>query len=166
MLPAKTLSIPKIVLMPGDLHMSETPVRLETLVGSCLAVTYYAPLTQWGAMCHAVMPKGEIGGRYVNMALTQMWQWFSERGVLPGQLEVRLFGGGDVLLADLLPGPSIGQRNIREAWNILARLGLSIKGGHMGGAQGRKISFHTHSGELTVKLVPTLQQTLEKYNCK
>ncbi len=44
--------LPIIVLKPGELALRSTPTIISTALGSCLAITMYAPERRIGAISH------------------------------------------------------------------------------------------------------------------
>ena len=46
----------EIFLNPGDYAFGDEQVRMRTLLGSCVAVTFWHPKLRVGAMCHYLLP--------------------------------------------------------------------------------------------------------------
>jgi chemotaxis protein CheD len=65
-------------------------------------------------------------------------------------VEVKLFGGGDVIALGGEPhhDHSIGQANIILAHLMLSEAGFQINAQNVGGDRGRKIVFNTASGRV------------------
>lgn len=79
-----------------------------------------------------------------------MIERFEERKIKRAEIEVKIFGGANVL--DSLSGPNcpvtIGSQNIRMAVKHLNKNYLSIKASDTGGRIGRKIFFLPETGEV------------------
>ena len=158
-----THELPVIYLKSGELHFSEQPASVMTVLGSCLAVTLFHRRTGTGAICHGLLPecreRAGCGsecrepGKYVECALLWMVKQFSRRGVALRELEVKVFGGADMFGAR--PGAkrniSVGKQNIATAIKVLEKEGLSILSMDVGGVQGRKLFFNTQTGEILLK---------------
>jgi chemotaxis protein CheD len=111
------------------------------------------------AMCHCLLakrpnekPSIQKGSSYayMDLALEEMLKFFRRAGIFPAQLEVKLFGGADVL--EVLAGPeSVGRQNIHFAQRLIAHHGLRLVASDVGGQVGRNILFTTHTGGVRVQ---------------
>jgi chemotaxis protein CheD len=65
-------------------------------------------------------------------------------------VEVKLFGGADVLPVDrtLSARPTVGAQNCQAAVEVLAEEGFTVSASDLGGVRGRRIHFHTGTGEV------------------
>ena len=149
-------------LKPGELFVGEEATLVETLLGSCVAVTMFSPRYQLGSVCHSLLPNcrrerpncGECreASRYVECSIREMLNWFLQRGIRQREIVVKLFGG-----SDLLSGPEgnatrgIGRQNIERAISVLDEEGLLLSVSDVGGVRGRKIIFKTYTGEIFLK---------------
>lgn len=146
----------KIILKPGELFTSETPTLVSTVLGSCVSVTMFSQQLRLGAICHAVLPRdngrepGELF-RYVDRSLEAMLSHFCRHGITSDGIEVKLFGGADMLAAHNNRLRGIGQQNIEMALLIIERNRLRLNANDLGGTQGRKLFFKTHTGEVFLK---------------
>jgi chemotaxis protein CheD len=155
--------IPQVHLQPGELLVTETPQWVITLLGSCLSVTMFNARFHLAAICHAMLsrPRRTVPPcsspaqrfRYLSDAIPAMARRFSQLGMQPHEVEVKLFGGGDIieLGGDPHRNPSIGQANIVTAHQLLNAAGFQINTENVGGDRGRKIVFNTESGEVLLK---------------
>lgn len=146
----------RIYLKPGDIYFSMRPSVVTTVLGSCVSVTMFSAGHGCGAICHAVLPEGKDPGdtcRYVDSAIKRMLRSFERRGIDPLLLEVKLFGGSDVLPAcpQREAGMSVGRQNIESALKVLEQQRLRVTASDLGGPRGRKIVFFTHTGEILLK---------------
>lgn len=142
-----------VYLRPGELYVADQPTIVTTILGSCVSITMFSRRLRLGAICHALLPEGpaEEAFRYVDGSILHMLQRFTLLGVTCAQLEVKMFGG-----ADLLPYPksrliSVGRRNVEIAREVLNSEGLTLLAEDVGGRRGRKIIFHTHTGDIWLK---------------
>jgi chemotaxis protein CheD len=154
---------PRIYLKPGELCFSKRPVVVTTVLGSCVAATFYHAATGLAAICHALQPKCPssdpcvddctVRYRYAVCAITAMTRQMSARGVWPREIEVKLFGGAALMGTTRTAGaaPSIGQQNVRAAMDTISDCGLILKVMDVGGTFGRKIIFDTATGEVLLK---------------
>ncbi len=146
--------LPKTYLKPGDLSVSETPAEVSTVLGSCVAVTFYSPQQLVGAICHAMLPHGGDNGsfKYVDGALRYMLEYFDRRGIKRSEIMVKIFGGADMFEAET---PSkiqtVGRQNLEAAQRILQHNRLHVTAKDIGGGRGRKLLFYPHTGEVFLK---------------
>ncbi|CAG0962343.1 Chemoreceptor glutamine deamidase CheD [Rhodocyclaceae bacterium] len=145
----------EIYLEPGDFHFGAAPLRLCTILGSCVAVTLWHPRLHVGGMCHIQMATpsptgsgGPLDGRYAEDAFVLFDQAVARNGAPFKEYVVKLFGGGNMFPDSGASSIDVGPRNIAAARRLLAARGLPIKGEHVGGAGHRKLVFDLASGEV------------------
>ncbi len=147
-----------IYLNPGELTIHETPVIVTTVLGSCVAITLFNQRTGLGAICHAMLPHGgqEQNFRFVDHSLSYMLAHFYRKGVRPGELQVKLFGGAEMFepATAVRHRPSVGRQNIDTCLALLINEGLMLRASCVGGNQGRKLLFYSHTGSVLTKKVP------------
>lgn len=143
----------QVFLLVGQGGLYSRPTLVQTVLGSCVSVTMYAPKVRWGGMFHALLPKAEdFSGkrttgddfRYVDSAIRQLLNEFAAAGIAPASLECKVFGGASPL-HQCCDG-SAGSRNIAAAMQVLADLGIPIAASSVGGNEGRKLIFRTDTG--------------------
>jgi chemotaxis protein CheD len=159
--------LPDLDLQPGELYLARNPAILRTILGSCVGVTFWSARLRAGAMCHGVLPRcpkvwppgcsPAEGYRYVDFSIRYLAQQFDALGVRPRELAVKLFGGADVLPIAAWRGakPTVGAQNCRAAVEVLLEEGFTVHASDLGGVRGRRIHFHTGTGEVLVhRLAP------------
>ena len=141
---------PQIVtLHPGDVACLGRGERLETLLGSCVAIVLTDPHRTVGAMCH-VVHAGRPGGSpsretaYGDSALASMGMLLRDRGIDPGQCLAWVYGGGHMFPGQV--GASsrqvdVGAANFEWALGALHRAGIRILGVALGGYAYRKLRW-------------------------
>ncbi|ANA40731.1 MULTISPECIES: chemotaxis protein CheD [Geobacter] len=144
--------LPHIYLKPGEFHFATKPTVVTTVLGSCVSVTMFDVFSRAAAICHALLPDGprDDAFRYVDSSIFRMLEMFMSRGITPRQLQVKLFGGSDMLGATA-SRPGVGSRNVDIAHQVLASEGLEVVAADVGGTRGRKLFFYTHTGEVLLK---------------
>jgi chemotaxis protein CheD len=159
-LPAADL--PKRYLKPGDLMICREPCEVTTVLGSCVAVTFFSARLKLAAICHAMLPAPRRAGdrvdfwanrwKYVSAAVAELIGCFQRAGP-PGDVEVKIFGGAHLLQsgAAVEPTASVGSANVAFAHQLLAAAGYAILAADVGGTIGRKLVFNTLSGAVHVK---------------
>ena len=148
-----------VFLKPGQMVVSSVPLLVTTLLGSCVAVTMFIPRLQLGAICHAQLPscgkkacnhQHPDAGKYVDCAIMAMLEQLEAKGAERREIEAKLFGGSDMFDA-YSRGRSVGRQNMEMAAGMLERESVRVVREDLGGGRGRKIVFHTHTGEVLLK---------------
>jgi chemotaxis protein CheD len=155
-------SIPEIYVQPGEAHLSSEPVVFRTVLGSCVGVTFLIPRLGIGAICHPMLPRYPVkpvpgmptasGRRYVDFTIRDLARQFDEAGARRAEVQVKLFGGGDVLkVSSESTRPTVGKLNCEAALRVLSEEGFSVIASSLGGTCGLSIQFHTGTGEVLLK---------------
>lgn len=146
-----------VFLNPGDFYCARRPAVVETILGSCVAITLYSSRLRTGAICHAMLPypaEGSRAGEFVEGAISAILERMTGCGARRDELETKLFGGSTVLTLQDENGTqrdSLGDQNINAALATLASLGLRLKARDTGGDTGRKLFFFTETGDVYVR---------------
>ncbi len=154
--------LPQTHLNAGGLVITSDPQWVLTVLGSCVSVTFFCPHPRLAAICHAMLPEPRDASpasrlaepyRFLSLALPAMLDAFHRRNLGANDIEVKVFGGANVLQGG--PGRAqdlwVGNANILAARRHLTAAGLTIRAENVGGIRGRKIIFNTHSGDVLHK---------------
>ncbi len=157
--------LPVITLKPAELFISERPSIVRTVLGSCVSVTMFDRRLGISAICHALLPRSDESSeldshtsgpyKYVNSVVPLMVQRLRNYGVEIDDLEVKLFGGADMMTART-GRPNyhpVGKSNIDAVIQAITAQNLQVKVSDVGGHMGRKILFYTHTGEVLLKRI-------------
>jgi chemotaxis protein CheD len=89
----------------------------------------------------------------VDFSIRYLAQQFDALGANRRDLEVKMFGGADVLpIAESRQGTlTVGAQNCMAATEILAEEGFTVSASDVGGVRGRRIHFHTGSGAVLLQ---------------
>jgi chemotaxis protein CheD len=144
-------------LHPGQMCFCDRPSRVETVLGSCVAVTMWNPRLRVGCICHAVLPRSRDALndplKYVDSSIQSMLNVLERHSSRRQDLEVKLFGGASMRRtpSNLM---SVGQQNVHAAIALLQEEGFTLRTSDTGGSAGRKLLFYTATGEVYVKRIP------------
>lgn len=150
--------IREIFLNPGDYAFGDDQVRMRTLLGSCVAVTFWHPKLRIGAMCHYLLParapsqSEPPGGKYAEDVIPLIAARFQDQGLSAKAFQVKMFGGSN-MFPDLSLGESltIGSKNIQVGLAELSRCGFNIVNFDLAGGTNRTVVFDLWSGEVWVR---------------
>jgi chemotaxis protein CheD len=127
-----------------------------------VGIAFRVPRLGLGALCHPMLPRSparqsvpltrSAGRRYVDFAIRDLARQFDALGARRQEIEVKLFGGGDVLVMVNDAGrSSVGKLNIESAMRVLDEEGLTIMASSLGGKRGVNIFFNTKTGEVLLQ---------------
>ena len=164
-----TTDLPQRYLQPGDLLICREPCVVTTVLGSCIAVTFFSARLKLAAICHAMLPfplpghsessiPRQLPWKYVSGALPELMRCFLPSGPR-SDVEVKIIGGARVLqtTAAASARESVGSANIACARRLLSEAGFAICARDVGGTMGRKVVFDTRSGDVHVKCLRQTQ---------
>ena len=144
----------KVYLQPGQLYAAAQPSAITTVLGSCVAVCLWDPVSAIGGMNHYLLPffagAGKGTPRFGNVAMTQLVDRLIALGALRGRLQAKVFGGACVLEAFQARQGHLGEKNASVALKLLEELGIPVVSRDVGGRSGRKLIFHTDLGNAWV----------------
>ncbi len=143
-----------VFLHPGQLMILDEPTTITAVLGSCVAVCLWDPVRGLGGITHFLLPHGrgsESGLRYGDVATEALVMNMLARGSLVENLRARLFGGACVLEPLRIPAHSLGNANVAAAQAVLRRHAIPLVSSDVGGSRGRRLVFHTQSGETEVE---------------
>jgi chemotaxis protein CheD len=154
-MPGSDTALPEIHIHPGESRLVTEPVILRTVLGSCIGLAFLVPRLGVAALCHPMLPtappnaRSPAGCRYVDFAIRDLARQFDARGARRTEVQVKLFGGGDVLLVPRgTTRPTVGRMNQEAALRVLAEEGFSVAASSLGGICGLNLRFHTGTGEV------------------
>jgi chemotaxis protein CheD len=98
---------------------------------------------------------GDHPWKYVSTVIPEMRRRFLRKGGVAAGMEVKFFGGADLLQNSADPASTrIGPQNVAFARQLLAELGFRIVASDVGGNKGRKLIFNTGTGDVRIKRLP------------
>lgn len=154
--------MPHVYLLVGQGGLYTSPTMVQTVLGSCVSVTFYCSKHRWGGIFHALLPRmGDFPGRrtggdhfrYVDSSIWYLLRKFAKAGVSPDSLECKVFGGASPLHQKC--DTAAGLRNVEAAMDVLAREGIAVSASSVGGNDGRKLFFRTDTGLVLQKRFKT-----------
>lgn len=169
----KPVGAAEVVLAPGQVSFATRPTRLRTLLGSCVAITFWHPQRLIGGMCHFMLPRRlhsqqPLDGRYADEALELLLRHAHVNGTHARDYHVKLFGGGKMFpeLQRHKPTQDVASLNIRAALDLAERYHLHLTAQDMGSTGYRTIMFDLWNGNVWVRHQPMgiLQQDAYQKN--
>jgi chemotaxis protein CheD len=135
-----------LTLHPGDVYCAGAGVRMETLLGSCVAIVLTDPRRTVGAMCHivhtgrAASTGSAPATAQAEAALQRLYDLLRERSIDPARCEAYVYGGGN-MFPGLFPQRHVGLNNTEWVLDALAEDGVTVLHSDVGGNRYRRLSW-------------------------
>lgn len=142
-----------VKVFPGEHYVTtDEGEMLVTILGSCVAACIRDPLAGLGGMNHFMLPEAAGSGwdtlsasmRYGNVAMERLINEILARGGSRQRLEIKVFGGGNVMNSTA----NIGHRNADFVERYLADEALPIAAHHLRGSLPRRVHYFPGSGKV------------------
>lgn len=151
--------VAEVYLYPGQAHLARKPAIIRTILGSCVGVTFWSSRLGVGALSHSQLPrcpsnanlKRAVGHRYVDYTIRDLARQFDKLGAVRAEMQVKLFGGADVLVVQNGGRPTVGRLNYEVAIEVLREEGFEVNAQSIGGTSGLHICFDTRTGEVKLR---------------
>jgi chemotaxis protein CheD len=153
----------------GEVYFGAGDLQVETLLGSCVAITFWHPVLHLGGLCHFLLPArrhqpcsdAELDCRYGEEALLHLLQEVRNRDTRVADYQVKVFGGGSILGLET-SHVSVGQANADFALEILHRQQIQVSAQDIAGVGYRYLRFDLNNGDVWVRHGHVARQGLEK----
>jgi len=142
----------------GELKVAKAPDKLVALgIGSCVAITFYAPELKVGALAHIMLPdstkSGPVGSptKYADLAVDRLIEETAKLGSKKKDIEAKIIGGAN-MFPHLKHAPiEVGRLNVEAVREKLKKEGIRLVGEAVGGSVGRSVEFSTAAGSVTIR---------------
>jgi len=151
--------LPQYYLQGTGALICHTPCEVITVLGPCVAVTFFSARFHIASICHCMLPapakgetptaQGAARWKYVSEAVPALSRHARKLSSRPASVEVSLFGGSNLFHKD--SSDDVGMANVTLARELLARDGFKINKFDVGGDTGRKIVFDMQTGVVRVQ---------------
>ncbi len=176
-------TVPQRFLPIGDYYFGSDPIRVHTVLGTCIAITLWHPVSRLGGICHYLLPtRGSSStsmraprGVYADEVMLLFGESLRRSRTRPKEYVVKIFGGGN-MFPDQMRGlgctgrgctdplreacPSVGCKNIFAGRRLLAEGGFSITAQDVGGHGSRQVLFDIWNGDVWVRQGGTMGESL------
>lgn len=163
-------------ILPGEFYVSTQGEMIATVLGSCVSACIRDRVLGIGGMNHFMLPapndhSSGIWGtnpvaqesRYGNWAMEYLINEILKRGGRRENLEIKLFGGGQMIASM----SDIGQRNILFVYNYLQNESLAIESADVGDVYARKVLYFPDTGAVKMRRISNVKNdTLVKRETK
>lgn len=136
-------------LLPGEFYATDRDEVITTILGSCIAACVRDVSKAIGGMNHFLLAQPQEGisspsARYGSYAMECLINDILRRGGHKNDLEIKIFGGADLLKSSI----RIGQKNCDFILNYLKNEGFRLAAQDIGGDRPRRIHYWPKTGRL------------------
>ncbi len=152
----------KISIGIGEYYANSSPSVIHTILGSCVAVCLFDPTTRIGGMNHIFLPgKADLDcynnpARYGVNAMELLINAVTKLGMKRKNMTAKVFGGGH-LFPSIPYENGIGKKIAMFVLRFLQEDRIPVINQDLGGTCGRKIFYHTDTGDTFVKRIVSMQ---------
>lgn len=142
----------------AELKAENKPAELVACVGSCIALSIYDSLTKSGGMAHImlpqahVFPKEDLPAKFADTAVPALVKAIKKFNPNP-VLSAKIAGGANMFPNIRSQSMAVGAKNIEAVKVTLSASNIPLRGEDVGGIQGRKVTFNTMTGVVSVRLL-------------
>jgi len=140
----------------GQIALLPAPKLGRAVLGSCVGIALYDERKRLGALAHVVLPKASgrevpAPGKFADTAIEWMLDALARQGADRKRLLAKLAGGANMFAA---AGPfQIGKQNADAVRGKLGENGIRLVAEHLGGTQGRRVTFDVAACSLMIEVV-------------
>ena len=158
-----------VKILPGEYYVSRGEEAISTVLGSCVSACVRDPQRGVGGMNHFMLPEDTAVGpndwldpavglatRYGSYAMESLINDLLKLGAVRERLEIKLFGGGQILAAMT----DVGGRNIRFIRNYLTLEGYRVAAEDLGGTQPRKVVYFPITGRARLRKLRPIENRI------
>ncbi len=158
-----------VKILPGEYYVTRGDEAVTTVLGSCISACIRDPKLNVGGMNHFMLPEDNSIGpnnwldpavglatRYGSHAMESLINDLLKLGATRERLEVKLFGGGRILIGMT----DVGERNISFIKSYMQLEGLRVAAEDMGGTQPRKVIYFPASGRCKLRKLPPVENRI------
>jgi chemotaxis protein CheD len=156
----RTNEIVAAKILPGEYYVTAKDEMVTTVLGSCVSACIRDKKLGVGGMNHFMLPLDSAGTgwsgasdmvsaatRYGNFAMEHMINDILKQGALRKNLEVKVFGGGQIISSMT----DIGRKNIEFVLAYIEQEGLVLASQDLGDIYPRKVNYYPKTGRVKVK---------------
>jgi len=139
----------------GEIVVEKAPMKLNTVLGSCIALVLYVPSKKLGGLAHILIQGDEEGDsfKYSGPATKEILSRMKANLGPSDKIVAKIAGGASNTFAeDSTFLKSLGKRTMLHVVSILVEEGIDICGMHVGGMRGRNIVFDLETGSVEIRI--------------
>lgn len=139
----------------GQLHVAVRETNILTVLGSCVAVCLYDPITKISGMNHYLLPlwnnDGLASPKFGNISIEKLIDAMITVGCERRNIVAKVFGGASPNNFQSGSKLLVGEKNINIAMDLLEKYRIKVVAKDVGGLRGRKIAMNSVTGKVILK---------------
>ena len=147
-------------LKPGYAMANRDASVIRTVLGNCVAVTFFDRSNKFGGMNQFVFPKTmrreDMTAQYGNVGIRALFKMLIDMGASRQEIVAQIIGGSE---CGIFNDEGLGFQNIDLARGVLDKLRVPVISEDVGGSMGRKVIYHTGTNEIAVFKVDSLRNS-------
>ncbi|MDR1612728.1 MAG: chemotaxis protein CheD [Planctomycetota bacterium] len=133
---------------------------VRTVLGNCVAVTFFDLDNRFGGINHFVFPTADRPEdrtpQYGNVAIKALYRMLLGMGASRESIVAQIVGGSE---CHILNDQGLGVQNVDLARSMLKKLQVPVISEDVGGSMGRKVLYHSGTNEMAVFKVDNLRKS-------
>jgi chemotaxis protein CheD len=149
--PPAEIVFSEAILWAGDIVVEKKPIRMSTVLGSCVSVCLYDATLGIGGMNHYLVPRGgkqPIHGDWATRALIERMVGLGSKLI---NMQAKVFGGGSPLRLEN-EEYAVGRANVVVAHEVLENEGIPIVAEKVEHSGGLRLFFESWTGSVWLRL--------------
>lgn len=145
-----------VKILPGEYYATTNEYLIVTVLGSCISVCLYDPVSKIGGMNHFLLPNDNddhsvisASARYGSYAMEILINHLIKLGAHRERLVAKVFGGANVLPS--VSSSSVGEKNTSFVKDYLDMEHIKIVAMDVLNTYPRKVYFFPHTGKVMLK---------------
>ena len=148
-------TVDKKFIHSGQLFVAARDTTIMTVLGSCVAVCLYDPVTKISGMNHYLLPlwnnEGLASPKYGNISIEKLVDAMESVGCARRNIIAKVFGGASPNNFTSSTQRLVGEKNVDIAMDLLAKLNIKVVASDVGGVRGRKLAMNSTTGKVILK---------------
>ncbi|WP_067218241.1 chemoreceptor glutamine deamidase CheD [Marinomonas gallaica] len=151
----RQFDIDAMKVLPGEYFATDNDMMITTLLGSCVAVCLYDPISRVGGMNHFLLPEGDPNdllsatGRYGVYAMEMLINHLVKIGGRRDRFRAKIFGGGSVIKGMVYS--NVGQNNAEFIQGYLQNEGIPVDASDLLDIYPRRVNFFPVTGKAMMR---------------
>ncbi len=147
-------------LKPGYVMANPEATIVRTVLGNCVAVTFFDQNNRFGGINQFVFPntdrREDMTPQYGNVGIRALYRLLMDMGASRGSLVAQIVGGAECHYFD---DNTLGLQNVNLARVVLDQLRVPVISEDVGGSLGRKVLYHSGTNEMAVFKVDNIRKS-------
>ena len=147
-------------LKPGYVMANHEATIVRTVLGNCVAVTFFDQDNRFGGINQFVFPatdcREDMTPQYGNVGIKALFRMLMDMGASRNRMVAQIVGGAE---CHFLNDDGLGLQNVNLARTVLNQLRVPIVSEDVGGSMGRKVLYHSGTNEMAVFKVDNIRKS-------